>query len=86
MIRKLSISDCMHKSKKFKSFAYYAILASFFLLASCVYGNPDEFEKNLENYNGNIVIESSRHLAFPDLIRYEGTWYVILLPKNHTTG
>lgn len=76
MIRKLSISDCMHKSKQFKSFVYYALFASFFLLVSCVYGNPREFEENLENYNGNIVIESSRHLAFPDLIRYEDTWYV----------
>ncbi|MDN5291009.1 MAG: hypothetical protein PWQ06_1248 [Anaerophaga sp.] len=58
-----------------KIFTYLPFFLLFFS-SSCITGKTEEIEWNITEYDGNIVIESSQHLAFPDLTYYGGNWYV----------
>lgn len=45
------------------------------LLCSCLYDIPEDIEWNTDNYEPGVVISSSNHLGFPDLVFYNNVWY-----------
>lgn len=56
----------------------FFLLISLFL-TSCFYDiidDPFNVEEAIDNYDLRVVASSEKHLAFPDLIYYDSTWFV----------
>lgn len=57
--------------------AKYALLFLLaFFISSCIYEDAPEVLWNEAKYDPHVIIKSNNHLAFPDLINYNDTWYV----------
>lgn len=54
----------------------FLIILKCTLLYSCLYDIPEDIEWNTDNYEPGVVISSSNHLGFPDLVFYNNVWYV----------
>lgn len=60
-----------------KSVIFYLLILPF--LTSCIYDivdDPFNIEEAISSYDLRVVISSEKHLAFPDLIYHDKTWYV----------
>jgi hypothetical protein len=66
-------------------FIFFSFLVIF--LSSCIFDDSPIVSWNEEEHRQNIILESANHLAFPDLIKYKDSWYVVYRESDaHVNG
>ncbi len=56
---------------------YFSLLIIFSpLFVSCIYDVPIDIDWDISSYSPDVIKTSTNHLAFPDLINHDSTWYL----------